>query len=58
MCVSVDEYRARAIALLNDPARLAGLKARAQAARSYSALVNNEAYTRGLEAAFKHRLAQ
>jgi predicted O-linked N-acetylglucosamine transferase (SPINDLY family) len=58
VCASVDEYRARAITLLNDPAALAALKARAKAARSDSPLFDNEAYTRRLEAAFKRMLAQ
>jgi predicted O-linked N-acetylglucosamine transferase (SPINDLY family) len=58
VCASADAYRARAIDLLNDPEALAALKARAQAARSHSALFQNEAYTRGLEAAFKRMLAQ
>ncbi len=50
---SLAEYEALALALAQDPARLADLKARLAAARTTAPLFDAAAYTTGLEAAYQ-----
>jgi predicted O-linked N-acetylglucosamine transferase (SPINDLY family) len=49
---SLAEYEGLAVALANDPHRLAALKARLRANRDASALFDIESYTRQIEAAY------
>lgn len=50
---SMPEYQALAIALAQDPQRLAGLRARLAAARRTAPLFDSEGYARRLEAAYR-----
>ena len=52
VCGSLEEYRARAIALARDPAELRALRARLAAGRENCPLFDADRYTRHMEAAF------
>lgn len=60
VCADLDAYRALAIALANDPTRMARLRERCAWARSDGPLFDTRAYTRQLEAAYEvmHALDQ
>ena len=54
---SVADYKALALALAHDPARLANLKSRLAAARTTCALFDTPRYARDLEAAYDAMVA-
>lgn len=54
----LDDYIAKAVALANDPARLAAAKHALQAARAHSPLYDSARFVRGLEQAFEAMYAR
>jgi len=58
ICEDLAAYRATALALSQEPARLAGLRQRVEAARTTSPLFDTPAHTRNLEALYRRMKAR